>query len=251
MKTRMIMSVFIIILAAAMVGGATIAWFTDESPFSEAVFTAGTLEIDADGPGKEAEEVVISDWNPGDTTPIEYTIENSGTKGALLRVKLVAEWDNLDSTKLYTGSNPDAILDSMDWWLNQNVTFVLAASSDDWIFVATDENDVILVTPYAAGGWLEIGGLGTEQWFSGYWYYNGMLEANHDPLDSPVFALDVHLKGEETKNQYQGASFKIAATFEAIQASNRASDSAWGIVSTYDGSGTASDNWVNWGAPIN
>ena len=45
MKTRILMSVLAIGLSIALIGGATMAWFTDEAGPVEATFTAGTVDI--------------------------------------------------------------------------------------------------------------------------------------------------------------------------------------------------------------
>jgi predicted ribosomally synthesized peptide with SipW-like signal peptide len=47
MKSRVILSGFILVLAIAMIAGATLAWFTDSDSAGEAVFTAGTVDIEA------------------------------------------------------------------------------------------------------------------------------------------------------------------------------------------------------------
>lgn len=47
-KLKLATSLGAIGLAAALVGGATMAWFTDEAAIAEATFTAGTVQIKAD-----------------------------------------------------------------------------------------------------------------------------------------------------------------------------------------------------------
>jgi len=44
-KTKIFMSMLVIALAAALVGGATMAWFTDEATNVGNTFTAGTVDI--------------------------------------------------------------------------------------------------------------------------------------------------------------------------------------------------------------
>lgn len=46
-RKAILMAVIVIVLAAAMVGGATMAWFTDSASSGDVEFTAGTLRIDA------------------------------------------------------------------------------------------------------------------------------------------------------------------------------------------------------------
>ncbi len=59
MNKKVMLSVAIILLAVAAVGGATMAWFTDDAVL-ENTFTAGTLEIDAEDYWKGSE---TSEWN--------------------------------------------------------------------------------------------------------------------------------------------------------------------------------------------
>ena len=48
MKTKVILSVLVIVMAAALIAGATSAWFTDENEVPAAEFVAGTVEVEAD-----------------------------------------------------------------------------------------------------------------------------------------------------------------------------------------------------------
>jgi predicted ribosomally synthesized peptide with SipW-like signal peptide len=48
MKSKLTMGVFALALVAALIAGATSAWFTAEAEVPEVEFTAGTLEINVD-----------------------------------------------------------------------------------------------------------------------------------------------------------------------------------------------------------
>ena len=76
MKKNVVVSMLIIALAAALLGGATFAWFTDSSKQVSATFTTGTIIL-----GKNiATPLSISNMAPNDTTePWEITIANEGT----------------------------------------------------------------------------------------------------------------------------------------------------------------------------
>ena len=47
MKSRMMISMMVIAMIAAMIGGATMAWFTDSGTTGDAAFAAGTVKIEA------------------------------------------------------------------------------------------------------------------------------------------------------------------------------------------------------------
>ncbi|NLP17726.1 MAG: hypothetical protein GX376_01400, partial [Firmicutes bacterium] len=51
MKSKLAMGVLVLALVAALIAGATSAWFTAEDEVPEVVFTAGTLKIDVDEAG--------------------------------------------------------------------------------------------------------------------------------------------------------------------------------------------------------
>lgn len=83
MKSRLFISLMVIALAAALIGGATMAWFTDADDAGEAVFTAGTLTIDVSDGLDQLFEISpkIENMNPGDVYgPIEIQITNDGSK---------------------------------------------------------------------------------------------------------------------------------------------------------------------------
>lgn len=84
MKSRMIISLMVIALAAALIGGATMAWFTDSDDAGTATFTAGTLTIDvSEGLGNFPllNTSKHGNMNPGDVyEPIVIEITNTGSK---------------------------------------------------------------------------------------------------------------------------------------------------------------------------
>lgn len=76
MKTKMFMSMLVIALAAALVGGATMAWFTDVETNAVNTFTAGELAIAV---GTQTYTVVIGNMAPGDTISGTFTVSNTET----------------------------------------------------------------------------------------------------------------------------------------------------------------------------
>lgn len=127
MKTKILMSVLAIGLAIALIGGATMAWFTDDAEVEPAEFTAGTVIVNADGPEYfPAEGKFFDNVNPGDCGRVKWTIINDGTKAVELRVKLEEEWEE----GLNTGN------------------FFYAPVSSDWVMY--EDEDVIWL--YYIGG---------------------------------------------------------------------------------------------------
>lgn len=91
MRTRFIFSLFSMVLAAALVvGGFSLAWFTDEhTPSSGPALSTGTVDyeiIAAELVGCEEDEDRI--WRPGESRDFFWAIENTGSKAALYRAKL-------------------------------------------------------------------------------------------------------------------------------------------------------------------
>lgn len=133
-----------------------------------------------------------TNWNPGDTNHIAFYVNNDGSKDILLRAKLVGQWT--DKNGKVIASDP--------------VTITLRDSS--WT-------------------------LGTD----GYYYYHnqaiglkgtagGETPTTQKWDTNAVLDLNVALSGS-ADNTYQGATYQITPTFEAIQASHNAnsSDADW------------------------
>ena len=58
-----------------------------------------------------------------------------------------------------------------------------------------------------------------------YYVYKNAIE----PGEAVELYLNIHLKGEETKNEYQGKRYVLDASFDAIQVTNGAAESEWGF----------------------
>ena len=94
MKSRMLISMLVIALAAAAIGGATMAWFTAEADVPDVTFTAGTVivNVDEDPVITTMEDRSIENVNPGDCATVCWNIRNEGTKRAELRVMVDSGW---------------------------------------------------------------------------------------------------------------------------------------------------------------
>jgi len=191
MKKNILLSVVVIIMAAAMVAGATYAWFTDSAEPITNEFTAGTVKISAEET-VFPEQFMVENWNPGDCANKEYTIINTGTKGVYIRVKFTAAWFEHDGV---TPFNPDPADDV--------VTIDFKNAGD-------------------AAKWTKVGDT---------WYYNQPVDGTYtQQSESPrtvKLAIKVCLSGPGANNQYQGKVFKLTAEFESVQKSNGAVHDVW------------------------
>lgn len=202
MNRKLLMSIAIIILAYAAVGGATMAWFTAQSAPINNVFTAGTVKISAGEKVSDAHRLLMANWNPGDCVDKVFTITNNGTKRIVIRtdakVSLSGQWYDADGTTLWTP--PIIYDDASPAKVVQPVTITVlekGTNVDEWTLV------------------------------DDYWYYNGVIDAN---TGTAKMTLRVCLNGPYLKNDFQGKVFKLTTTFEAIQSSNFAPYSEWGVV---------------------
>lgn len=87
MKTKILMSVLAIGLSIALIGGATMAWFTDEAVTEEPnTFAAGTLDLKVDGE-EQAVSVSLENMAPGQTSEYyKWVLKNDGTLPGKLSV---------------------------------------------------------------------------------------------------------------------------------------------------------------------
>lgn len=194
-KSKMIVSLLLIGLAAIIVGGATMAWFTAEAEVADATFTAGTVVVNAEGPdGNYDLENRNLNVNPGDCGVITWNIINEGSKAARLRVNLNDVWSNVVGGE----DTPDPFYflqpDNSDWVMYDDGT-------DLWLYY---KNDVP----------------GT---------FNAADPANPNPKSSVELKLVYAFDGATMDNDYQSADLALGGSVNAIQASNDASltDASW------------------------
>ncbi len=210
MKKRLTMGVAIIALSAFLIAGATIAWFTDTDTFSDAVFTAGTVVVDADSATHVPMEngININNWNPGDCSLVKVDITNEGSKSIVFRLQ---QFDGVWYENTGTTEEPVWVATTLD---NDNVTVGKHES-----IIYEDSNDTNSTVLYNPAHWH----------LDGVWlYYIG------DPLVAETGTITAYfqvcLKGEETDNDYQGLQFAFGGQVEAIQSSNNAPNEAWGPI---------------------
>ncbi len=239
MKAKLWVSLLIIGLVAGLIGGATLAWFTDATEVAPATFTAGTIKVDADEPTQIAvpEGKSINNVNPGDCAAVTWNIVNTGTKAAEFRVKLAALWTGVDESLL----GDQGIMD--------NVAYAPAPGSD-WVMYTDEEGEVWL---YYTGGPIPgtFNYVANEDGGSEY-----LLAERTIPL-----TLVIGFDGKLTNNAYQGATFKLGveeedanglpvSRVEAVQASNGAPlavfGAGWAAVNAedYEATGLAADYYA-------
>ena len=89
MRKSVQISLLVLSLAALLIIGGTMAWFTATADPVTNEFTAGTVEINLVDDFEEE-----GNWNPGDCNEKVVYVENTGTKCAFVRVKLTPTWYN-------------------------------------------------------------------------------------------------------------------------------------------------------------
>ena len=104
LRSGMVYGLFALLLAVALTGGMTSAWFTSGDQ-TENTFTAGTLDLDV----TNSNEIQTGNWEIGECLENEYTITNSGSKKMYVRASFDGFWERLyhrntaTATALYNG----------------------------------------------------------------------------------------------------------------------------------------------------
>lgn len=174
-----------------MVVGGTFAWFTDAELAGEAVFQAGTVEIQACLKRKTDQDGHIDgNWNPGDCSQVKYEIKNTGSKQVRVRVQLTGQWYDEQG-------NP--------WTPPEGVPA-------DVVKVSLCED-----SRCPCSYWIDSK--------DGYLYYTQVL----DSKAKATLSIHVCLDGPKTVNAYQGKTYVLKGSLEAVQASNHAPFHEWQV----------------------
>lgn len=208
MSKRIFLSMFVILMAAAAMGGATLAWFTDATTPINNVFIPGTVSIEADET-VSWDGTIRQNWNPGDCDWKEFEITNEGSKSIYLRGKVTGKWYTSYDVATGTGT------------LWTDVPPLPAGAS--WSLWSTTSG------LYNPAHWQELSVAG-EKWV----YYKGPQDGviagtytSTNPVDVNL-KLKVCLNGPETENVFQDKIFVLSIQFEAIQSTHNAVES-WGV----------------------
>ncbi len=223
MKSRMMISMLVIALVAAVIGGGTMAWFTAKAEV-ENTFTAGTVMITA-GDEVTSEGLDEENVNPGDCFNKEFTIVNTGSKNIYLKMCLLEEWV-FDWEWLW--DNWDALCFSG----NENVTKPEDPYDEEWTDIPSDW---VTFMEYVEGlespvdvdalladleGWVE---------HNGCYIYVPDGEVLAPDGGTLVFDFDICFNGPKMDNFFQGVALNLTFSFEAVQSSNDAPYHAWGF----------------------
>ena len=129
MRKRIVVSMLVIALAAALLGGAAFAWFTDEEEVT-ANFIAGTIDLAT----PVATELNVVDMAPGDHQDWVITIQNAGTLDMYYRLffegGISGGLEEVLKVSLYEGETlvfPPTLLSAVNLsgaWFNEDKTFI-------------------------------------------------------------------------------------------------------------------------------
>lgn len=203
MRKNVQVTLLVLSLAALLIVGGTMAWFTASADPVVNKFTAGTVKIvlhDEDGKGEEFE--AIENVNPGDCFDKVVYVENTGSKKAYVRVQLVPNWEGMEGVTL-----------TEDQDLYDNVEYEIGS---DWV-------------------------KGEGNWYY-YKDILAGVDADEDgePIITTNLIEKVCFDGKLTGNAYQGKVFKLEVNAEAVQASNGAAADVWEIPQP---SGVEGEEW--------
>jgi predicted ribosomally synthesized peptide with SipW-like signal peptide len=220
MKTRILMSVLAIGLSIALIGGATMAWFTDDADVPEATFTAGTVEVSVDGPEIDLDGFVVDNVNPGDSTTVSWDFINKGTKAAQLKVTLYKGWfievsdynvseDRLDRLFEEFGVNS---IENLEKKLTYDVLEL--QNEEDWEVEEFDDHWELYYVGALEGG------------------IPGTFSDADEEARTVTLTFNLDFDGESLNNAYMGAKYVLGSEgskVEAIQASHDApKENGWG-----------------------
>jgi len=206
MKSRMLISMLVIALAAAVIGGATMAWFTDEENPEQITFTAGTLDITVSGKGVSVDEegnlIInfgdVSNMAPGDLTdPVTINVKNTGSLDIGLFRKFSVEGDLADALKVYNLTVSDW---SGVWNMVWNGVVRSGSAPANLLELCTWPDQVEAPN---TDGWFGIA-LGTDATNN---FYNTTLQFQFD---------------KEAGNEYQGKTATFKIEFKATQKNEEA-----------------------------
>lgn len=217
MKTRLLVSLMVIAMAAAMIGGATMAWFTDSAKSPEVSFSAGTLLIDIDNAAFSNIELdKLNTLNPGDEFEYSFDVKNIGTKNFIF-MGLMCYEDTIGQ------ENPNLSADMRQVLAEKNYgTNPLSEALDIEISVGGG-------TPFYTGK-LSAYDNAVHPVDPPTKLPDGVtLEANSHPLvfgeagpmaptDSYTYTVKISLDKENVDNKYQGSSIRAAFVVMAKQA---------------------------------
>jgi len=228
LKSKIFLSVLFLGLAAFIVGGITMAWFTSDADLEAAEFKAGTVEImvseeneDGDSyPIIKMPEMNLNSVNPGDCATVIWEFVNEGTKDVQLKVKLTEEWSKSKLKVKHVYLCPIDPVDGKGWVMGEG---------------HEDDNEGEIWLYYVDWSGNELGSV------------PGTVNAE-DPEDRTVqLKVVVVFDKEKINNDYQGETYTLGgegSAVYAIQASNQAPETQWEDWTTVSQKGYEPDTGV-------
>lgn len=191
MNRKVWTSLLVIGMALAAIAGGTLAWFTAQAEIKPNIFTAGTLDIEADETFEYSDDNPLTNWNPGDCTDKEVTVKITGTKRAYLRMQFNDGWYELDENEQWVAWEPTA----------------------DVIIMKVNGNE------FPTANWVLI---------DGWYYYVGAEGPENAPETVITVITKVCLDGS-AENDFQGKQYRLGFNFEAIQVTHEAVFDKWSV----------------------
>lgn len=215
LQTKVLTSFLAVGLTVALVGGSTMAWFTDRKDLPASTFTAGTVILDT-GTSAVVSTKSPQNINPDDPFSYQLNIKYVGTKPVYLRVKAP----------------------SINWTSgNHGINNLKINDADLSIGGVNHHISVGLSVPDLMNSSINAYSDSTRWSYSdGYFYYKDSISGTKEALDANgnrvtvdnagttlSLSLNGVYDGALTDNSYQGAHLTISDyTVEVIQATNGA-----------------------------
>jgi len=116
MNKKILISLSVIGVVAAIAIGGTIAYFSDTETSTGNTFTAGVIDISVDGENPWTKTYTLADMKPSQTDYINFMIENMGSGANPVNV-----WKTIEVTSQETGvvSEPECTDQEGNWVSNQ------------------------------------------------------------------------------------------------------------------------------------
>lgn len=219
MKSKILMSVLVIVVAISMVVSVTMAWFTDTETNSGNTFTAGTMDVDLNGSTNLINLGSIGNMAPGDVTDLAtLEITNPGTLNLAWFGKLVITGDDSMKDKVYIDYMKMEFLkpDGSSW-----------EASDEFIINGVGNPATYANTAFAGLKDATTGVITLRNWLGNNLMapgsgYENMGALKHGYKYRLTFKLGFH---NSAGNEYMGKSIDIAYKIDATQINATALDS--------------------------
>jgi predicted ribosomally synthesized peptide with SipW-like signal peptide len=163
---RILVSIAIIALMGSVIGGGTIAYFSDVETSNGNTFTAGTLDLQIDGGDANVVKFTVNNFRPGNQPKQSFVLDNVGSLNGYLDLEAIAVTDyenGRNDPEIDAGDTTDGVgeLSSV-----VNLRLFVDYGGDGWIstgdnvffngLVNTLPSSFELNEPISAGGTLYI-----------------------------------------------------------------------------------------------